>query len=101
MCGGGPWGRVHKCEALEILVSSGVPSREEGEGEWLVWAVSSAIPNFGDPCREGGIPFREVGSIFPASKGVSSQLAIGAIGVMSADLLGELPVEDAPNCQAL
>ena len=63
-------GETHNCEALGILVSSGAPGGEEGEGEWLVWAMSSAIPDCDDPCGEGGIPFREVGSIFPASKGI-------------------------------
>ena len=86
-------GETHECEALAILVSSGGPGWEEGEGDQLVWAMSSAIPDCDDPCGEGGIPFREVGSIFPASKEISSPLAIGAFGPMGVGLLGELPVE--------
>ena len=52
----------------------------EREGGWLVWAMSLAIPDCDDPCGEEGIPFREAGSIFPASKGISFLLAIGVIG---------------------
>ena len=74
------------------------PQGEKGEGEWLVWAMSLAVPDCNDLCGEGGIPFREVGSIFPASKGISSPLASGA---MSVGLLGSYLQGDAPNCQAL
>ena len=65
------------------MVSSGASGRVEGKGEWLVWAMSSAIPYYDDPCGEVDIPFREVGSIFPASKGASSPLAIGAMSLTS------------------
>ena len=54
--------------------------------------MSSAVPDCDDLCGEGVIPFREAGSILPASKGISSPLAIGAIGAMSVGLLGEILV---------
>ena len=60
-------GEAHECGALGTLVSSGTPGREDGEGEWLVCTMSLALPDYDDPCEEGGIPFREAGSIFPAS----------------------------------
>ena len=85
-------GEAHECRALGTLNSSGAPSGEEEEGDQLVWAMSSAIPDCDDPCGEGGMTFREAGSIFPTSKRISSPLEIGAIGSMSFGLLGEIPV---------
>ena len=84
-------GEAHGCGALGTLVSSGAPGREDEKGEWHVWTMLLAIPDCDDPCGEGGIPFREAGSIFPVFKGISSPLEIGAIGAMSVGLLGKIP----------
>ena len=84
-------GEAYECGALGTLVASGVPDMRGGEGEHLVWAMSSARPFRDDPCGEGGILFGESGSIFPALKGTSSPLIIGTFGAMDAGLLGEMP----------
>ena len=73
-------GEAHKCGALEILVSSGAPGREEVEGECLVWAMSLAIPDCDDPCWEGGISFREAGSIFPPPRGFPPHWLLEQLG---------------------
>ena len=85
-------GEAHEGGTLGTLVASGVSGRGDGEGEWLVWAVSLAMSACDDPRVEGGIPFREAGSIFPASKGISSPLAAGAFGAMGVGLLREMPM---------
>ena len=43
-------------EGRGLLLLSGVPGL--GEGEWLEWAVMSAIPTCDDLCGEGGSCFR-------------------------------------------
>ena len=84
-------GETHICEAMGILVASEVPGMGDRGGEQLVWAMSSAMPAYDDSYGEGGITFRETGSIFSASKGISSLLAVGMFGAMDVGLLGEMP----------
>ena len=78
--------------ALETLGATGVPGMGDREGECLVWVESSAIPACDDSCGEGGISFRVAGSIFPASWGISSPLAVGAFGARDVGLLREMPM---------
>ena len=73
---------AHDGEALGTLVASVAPGRGDREGEWLVWAISSAVPTCDDSCGEGGISFREARFIFPGSERVSSPLAVGTSGAM-------------------
>ena len=86
---------AHDCEALGTLVASGVPGGSEGE--WLVWAVSSAVPTCHDSCGEGGISFREAGFIFPGLEGVSSPLAVGTSGAMDVGFPGETTTGSCPD----
>ena len=63
-------GEAHDCEVLGTVVPSGVPGMGDGEGEWLVWAMSLAVPTCDGCCGEGGIPFREAKSILCGLKGI-------------------------------
>ena len=85
-------GEAHEGEALGTLVASEVPGMGDREDEQLVWAMLLAMPVCNDSYGEGGISFREAGSIFPALKEISSPLAVGTFGAMDVDLLGEMPM---------
>ena len=78
-------------EAVEMLVTSGVPGM--GEGEWIEWTMSLAILVCNDSCKEGGICFREARSTFPILEGIFPLLVAGMLRAMDVGLLGEIHTE--------